>query len=198
MLGGTDVPCALLMRCSRTCVHLIHKAACAAFCDSIRTQRATPPPQSSKHSLKISPSPAGLSRKLHTMRVQFTISSSSLIHFQTAKRHRGFLLRRQDSLHFIFPPLLRKNRKRAGRQGSRWTRGPRRLATSRHVEVHVSRHRFVCSGAPTASPPNPRRPARGVCRFAPAPSPVVDRSSRQRQPRDSPPNETQATHPALL
>ena len=37
------------------------------------------------------------------------------------------------------------------------THGPRRLATSRLVEVRIS----------SASPPNPRRPARGVYRFAP-------------------------------
>jgi hypothetical protein len=35
----------------------------------------------------------------------------------------------------------KKNRGRAGRQGSNWTRGPRRLATSRLVEV------LVCSPA---------------------------------------------------
>ena len=64
------------------------------------------------------------------------------------------------------PARPEKNRGRAGRQGSgahaglrkacankgARTHGPRRLATSRLVEVLVS----------AASPPNPRRPARGV------------------------------------
>src|SRR6188472_4818479 len=47
---------------------------------------------------------------------------------------------------------LAPNRGRAGRQGSKRTHGPRRLATSRVVEAFVR----------AASPPNPRRPARGV------------------------------------
>ena len=41
----------------------------------------------------------------------------------------------------VFSALLplAPNRGRAGRQGSNWTRGPRRLATSRLVEVRVPR-----------------------------------------------------------
>ena len=58
----------------------------------------------------------------------------------------------------------KKNRGRAGRQGSKRTRGPRRLATSRLVEVLVPRLSlwFERSAKRAASPPNPRRPARGV------------------------------------
>ncbi len=67
----------------------------------------------------------------------------------------------------------KKNRGRAGRQGSKGTRGPRRLATSRLVEVLVPRLAlwFERSAKRAASPPNPRRPARGVYRFAPQASP---------------------------
>ena len=76
----------------------------------------------------------------------------------------------------------RKYRGRAGRQGSRAhsslrksaqtenarTHGPRRLATSRLVEVSNN----------SASPPNPRRPARGVYRFAPQRPRWTDRFRR--------------------
>jgi hypothetical protein len=67
--------------------------------------------------------------------------------------------------------------------------GPRRLATSRLVEVLVS----------AASPPTQRRPARGVCKVCSAPSPVVDPSrARERTVRDLPPVEALATQPAML
>jgi hypothetical protein len=56
----------------------------------------------------------------------------------------------------------------AGRrkQGAR-THGPRRLAASRHAEGPNPSSRLTALRRATASPPNPRRPARGVCRFAP-------------------------------
>src|SRR5690242_1670436 len=74
-----------------------------------------------------------------------------------------------------FAPLV-KNRGCAGRQGSEKTHGPRRLATSRLVEVLVS----------AASPPNPGRPARDVYRFAPRRPRLVDRRHVVAA-RDSPP-----------
>src|SRR6185295_12727028 len=62
----------------------------------------------------------------------------------------------------LLPPA--PNRGRAGRRGSKRTHGPRRLATSRLVEVLVPRLSlwFERSAKRAASPPNPRRPARGV------------------------------------
>ena len=66
---------------------------------------------------------------------------------------------------------LAPNRGRAGRQGSKRTHGPRRLATSRLVEVLCARLPlwFERSAKRAASPPNPGRPARGVYRLAPHP-----------------------------
>jgi hypothetical protein len=73
----------------------------------------------------------------------------------------------QARLLDLLPPA--PNRGRAGRQGSKGTHGPRRLATSRLVEVLVPRLAlwFERSARRAASPPNPGRPARGVFRFAP-------------------------------
>jgi len=72
------------------------------------------------------------------------------------------------------------NRGRAGRQGSNWTRGPR---PSRHRGLSKSCVLACRSGSSekakrAASPPNPRRPARGVYRFAPKQAPVVASHSR--------------------
>ena len=60
------------------------------------------------------------------------------------------------------PPLPNKYRGRAGRQWVRWTRGPRRLATSRLVEVRTRLRSDRALSGQAASPPFPRRPARGV------------------------------------
>jgi hypothetical protein len=77
--------------------------------------------------------------------------------------------------------------------GARWTRGPRHLATSRLVEVRVSRRRSVKTPArhPQVRQIR-RRPARvlvGLLQRSPLWSTVRHVSAK---PRDSPPYETQA------
>ncbi len=67
------------------------------------------------------------------MRVQFTVSPSSLIHVSNSHASSpGFLLRRQDRLHFIFPPLL------SGEPRARGTPGvpmDPRASTPRDIEA---------------------------------------------------------------
>ena len=59
-----------------------------------------------------------------------------LARFAPDKRHRPFLCGAGCAVVLVKNRIARKkNRGRAGRQGSNWTRGPRRLATSRLVEV---------------------------------------------------------------
>ena len=69
---------------------------------------------------------------------------------------------------------LEKNRGRAGRT---WVpNGPAGLDASRHrgLSKSGSRRRFAAPTSKAASPPVPRRPARGVYRLAPRRFPVVD------------------------
>jgi hypothetical protein len=116
------------------------------------------------------------------------------------------------------PARPEKNRGRAGRQGSgahaglrkacankgARTHGPRRLATSRLVEVLVGARlppdQVGGSARHAASPPNPRRPARGVCEVCSAPSPVVEPfvTPARLQSAGLSTVETLATQPAML
>jgi len=61
-----------------------------------------------------------------------------------------------QAVSILLPRRPEKEPRARGTPGSWRTRGPRHLAASRRAEVRI-----------TASPPFPRRPARGVLRFAP-------------------------------
>ena len=76
-----------------------------------------------------------------------------------AARHRPYSLSRPragPSSQSRWPPA--PNRGRAGRQRSKWTHGPRRLATSRLVEVLCLAFRSGSNDrqSESASPPKPR------------------------------------------
>ena len=123
------------------------------------------------------------------------IRPASLIHISNSQvssqaSSPGFLLRRQDRLHSSF---FRRSPERTEGARDRWTRGPRRLATSRHVEVRVSRLRSI--RAPTRNRKSarsegvPRAVFVGLLQHRPRWSTVRHVSAK---PRDSPPYETRA------